>query len=41
MDERAGRGFTPGRIALWLLVGGVGVFLAAIGIAGIIVKGQP
>ena len=37
--ERAKRGFTPGRIALWVLVGGIGAYLVVSGIVGIFAKG--
>ncbi|MGV8858091.1 hypothetical protein [Rhodoglobus sp.] len=31
---------TPMRIALWVLVGGVGIFMVVTGIVGVLVKAQ-
>lgn len=36
---RPPRPITPGRIAIWVLVAGIGVFFAVSGIVGIVAKG--
>lgn len=38
-DRRPASPITPARITLWLVVGGIGVFLVVSGILGIVAKG--
>jgi len=39
-DEKKKGQISMGRIAIWVIVGGVGAYLLLSGIVGIIVKGQ-
>lgn len=38
-NQRDGSSITTGRIIVWIIVAGIGVFLVATGVAGIIAKG--
>lgn len=38
-DPGSGPRITPARITIWIVVGGIGVFLLVSGIVGIIAKG--
>ena len=39
-DDKKKPGISMARIAIWVLVGGVGLYLVISGVVGIIVKGQ-
>ena len=39
-DEKKKGEISMGRIAIWVIVGGVGLYLVISGVVGIIVKGQ-
>lgn len=39
-EDKKKQPITMGRIAIWVIVGGVGLYLVISGVVGIIVKGQ-
>ncbi len=38
-DQGPGRRITPARVTMWIVVGGIGVYLLVSGILGILAKG--